>query len=449
MLQSLHYPDLAQRVLSQPELQPALYGDVDFSVKPYRLADQPDDASALPGWVARRAPLLEDERVVELMSTATMLGDVVADPYASLMAERSFKGLIDMLKQACRSGVDAVPDAPPELEAFISAMEATPDWLDMDLVEAGARVERIPMAFAAPFATRGAFVATFLNTYAALPMALTGALGGRMAAKRVNETSSFFTVTTLPGALDRYGRGFEAAAMVRLMHSMVRYNALKKSDRWDVDVYGIPIPQVDQMPAGLINIYLLAAQAKRQGRDRFTSAERAVVEFCRYRCFLLGLPQELLPERPDETLHLMHARAALLRDGYDDTTCGELVRATMAAYLRSGDTPFDRAADAVEKSYSKVFFVRTFTRGDRAKARQMGVTISAGDIARVAVTAPFIMGRFAAVTAAARVPVLRDVVDSYAIRTLKKRLKTYGRAEFTTDASSYTPVVQQPAASAA
>ncbi|UUY01954.1 oxygenase MpaB family protein [Svornostia abyssi] len=440
--QSLHYPDLAARVLSQQELQPALYGEIDFTAKPYRLSDGPDDESSLPAWVAKRAPLLADERVVELMSTATMLGDVVADPYASLMAERSFKGLIDMLKQACREGVEAVPDAPPELEAFIAAMEHQPDWLDMDLVRDGARVERIPMAFLAPFVTRGAFVATFLNTYAALPMALTGTLGGSKAARRVNETTSFFTVTTLPNALDRYGPGFEAAAMVRLMHSMVRYNALKRSDRWDLDVFGIPIPQLDQMPAGLINIYLLAAQAKRKGRSEFTDQERAVVEFCRYRCYLLGLPEELLPKTPDETLHLMHARAALLRDGFDDATCGELVRATMAAYLRADDTPFDRVAESVEKSYSKAFFIRSFTRNDTEKAAAMGVSFGKADVARIAVTAPFVIGRFVAVTAASRVPVLRDVVDSYAIRMLKKRLATYGNAEFTTDASTYTPVAR-------
>jgi len=103
-------------------------------------------------------------------------------------------------------------------------------------------------ALLAPFSTRGAFVATFTNTYAALPMALTGALSGKRAARRVNETASFFAVTTLPGALDRYGPGFEAAAMVRLMHSMVRYNALKKSDKWDTAIYGMPVPQVDRCP---------------------------------------------------------------------------------------------------------------------------------------------------------------------------------------------------------
>jgi hypothetical protein len=444
----LHHSDLAERVHRQCELQPHLYGGVDFGAQPYRLATDPGDASSLPSWVADRDPILKDDRVVELISTATMLGDVVADPYATLMTERSFKDLIDMLKQACREGVDAVPAAPSELAAFIAAMEATPDWIDVDLVEEGARQARIPAAFLAPFVTRGAFVATFMNTYAALPMALTGALGGRRAAKRVNETSSFFAVTTLPGALDRYGPGFEAAAMVRLMHSMVRYNALKRSDRWDLDVYGIPVPQVDQMPAGLIGIYLLAANLRRKGRSHFTDRERALVEFNRYRCFLLGLPEELLPATPDEILHVMHARAALLRDGFDDATCGDLVRATMSAYLRADDTPFDRAAEAVEKSYSKAFFIRAFVGGDRQVAREMGVPFGVGDLVRIGVTAPFIVGRMVAVTAAGRIPGLRGITDGYAVRVLKRRLATYGKPEFTTDAETYTPVAR-PAAAAA
>jgi ER-bound oxygenase mpaB/B'/Rubber oxygenase, catalytic domain len=443
-----HYPELAERVRAQQELQPDLYGDVDFSARPYRLATEPDDVSSLPRWVADREPILADERVVELMSTATMLGDVVADPYATLMAERSFKDLIDMLKQACREGIDAVPAAPPELAAFIAAMEVTPEWLDMDLVAEGARQSRIPAAFLAPFVTRGAFIATFMNSYAALPMALTGALGGRRAAKRVNETSSFFAVTTLPGALERYGVGFEAAAMVRLMHSMVRFNALRRSERWDLDVYGIPVPQVDQMPAGLINVYLLATQILRKGRSQFNDRERAIVEFGRYRCFLLGLPEELLPNTPEEIVHVMHARAALLRDGFEDSTCGELVRATMSAYLRADETPFDRAAEAVEKSYSKAFFIRAFAGGDRQVAREMSVQFGVGDVARIAITAPFIIGRMVAVTAASRIPGLGLITDAYAIRVLKGRLATYGKPEFTTDSTTYAPVAQPSVAAA-
>ncbi len=434
-----YYPELARRVRSQRDLQPDLYGDFDFDQQPDRLATEPDVDSALPTWVADRAPILEDDRVMELISTATLLGDVVADPYAALMNTHSVTHLIDMLKTACREGIGAVPDAPPELAAFIAAMEAAPEWIDFDLVREGARQERIPAALLAPFITRGAFIATFTNTYAALPMALTGALSGKRAARRVNQTASFFAVTTLPGALDRYGPGFEAAAMVRLMHSMVRYNALKKSDKWDVAIYGMPVPQVDQMPAGMIGQYLLARKARQQGRTEFTAEERAVVEFARYRCFLLGLPEELLPAEPADIIHVMHARSALLRDGFDDI-CQELVRGTMAAYLRPGTTLFDRCAEAVEKSFSKLTFVRTFCNGDREIAEAMGVSLGPTDLVRVALTAPFIIGRFNAVSHASRIPVLRDITDAYVIGLLKLRLATYGKPEFTTDAAHYTPV---------
>jgi hypothetical protein len=432
------YPELAQRVRSQRDLQPDLYGDFDFDQQPDRLATEPNVDSALPTWVADREPILEDDRVTELISTATMLGDVVADPYAALMNTYSVTQLIDMLKRACREGIEEVPEAPPALAAFIAAMEAAPEWIDFDLVREGARQERIPAALLAPFITRGAFIATFTNSYAALPMALTGALSGRRAARRVNETASFFAVTALPGALDRYGPGFEAAAMVRLMHSMVRYNALKKSDKWDKAIYGMPVPQVDQMPAGMIGQYLLARKASQEGRNEFTAEERAVVEFARYRCFLLGLPEELLPAEPADIIHIMHARSAMLRHGFD-SICHDLVQGTMEAYLRPGTSLFDRCAEAVEKSFSKLTFVRTFCGGDREIAGAMGVSLEPTDLLRIALTTPFIIGRFTAVSHASRIPVLRDITDAYVIGLLKLRLATYGKPEFTSDAAHYTP----------
>ncbi len=445
MTTAVHYPELAERVRRQRERLPSLYGDVDFSIQPERLALDTKDESSLPGWVADRGEILRDARLIELMRTATMLGDVVADGYAALMQERSLRSLIEMLQLACREGIDAVPGAPPELERFIAAMEGEPEWLDMELVREGARHERIPAALLAPYVIRGAFMATFLNTYAALPMALTGALGGRRAARRVNETATFFAVTTMPGALDRHGDGFEAAAMVRLMHSMVRYNALRKSDRWDTDVFGIPIPQVDQMPAGLLNVYLLARQVEADGRSDFNGRERAIVEFARYRCFLLGLPEELLPSTPEGIIAAMHARAATLRDGFDDEICGGLVRATMSAYLKPTRSLADRVADAVEKSYSKLFFTRAFLNGEERASTELGVEMELGDYARVALTAPLVFGSFWTATTAARVPVIRTLNDRLVTEVLKQRLASYGKPEFTTDASKYTPATARPA----
>jgi hypothetical protein len=435
---------LQERVRRQHDELPGLYGDIDFDLVPERLALGPDDVSDLPEFVkVSRADLLADEGLTELMVTATMLGDVVCDAYVCLLPELGMQRLIEMTRTACRDGLDAVEDPPPELVAFIESMETVPEWIDPDLVEDGARSERIGAALVAPFAIRGAFLATFINEYAALPMAITGSLSDKRAAKRVNETASFFATTVLPGGMRRHGPGFEAAAMVRLMHSMVRYNALRRSTRWDQERFGIPIPQVDQMPAGLIGAFLLSAAVLQKGRTDFDASERAQIETARYRCHLLGLPEELLPSDPEGIVRVFLARAATLRKGFDDETCGELVRATMGAYLRPDRSIPNRIAEDIERSFSTAFFVKAFLNGDRRLAAEMGVHMTPVDVARVAVTAPFILGRAKAVQLLDRVPPLRPAVDSYVTWALRQRLRSYGHPEFRTDAASYTHAPKQ------
>lgn len=441
---------LQARVRHQRDELPVLYGDVDFDLVPERLALGPDDESDLPDHVkVSRAELLADHELVELMTTATMLGDVVCDAYVCLLPELGMQRLIEMVRAACREGVDAVEDAPAELVAFIEAMEATPDWIDRDLVERGARAERVGAALVAPFAIRGAFLATFINEYAALPMAITGSLSDKRAAQRVNETASFFATTVLPGGMERHGPGFEAAAMVRLMHSMVRYNALRRSTRWDQERFGIPIPQVDQMPAGLIGAFLLSAEVVREKRD-FTEDERAQIETSRYRCFLLGLPEELLPTDPEGIVRVFLARAATLRKGFDDDTCGALVRATMAAYLRPDRSLPNRIGELIERSFSTTFFVKAFLNGDKQRAAEMGVELTPADLAIVALAGPFIIGRAKAVQLLRQVPPLRPPVDAYVTWLLRQRLRSYGHPEFKTDASTYRhakpPAESEPAA---
>ena len=87
------------------------------------------------------------------------------------------------------------------------------------LVEEGARQSREDAANYSPFVIRGAFIATFMNKYSALPMALTGTLSHDTAARRVKDTASFFITSTLPGALERFGPGFKSAAMVAALGS--------------------------------------------------------------------------------------------------------------------------------------------------------------------------------------------------------------------------------------
>ncbi|MBP6902425.1 MAG: DUF2236 domain-containing protein [Burkholderiaceae bacterium] len=425
---------LQQQVQRQRELAPALYADMDFDQLPERWTETPgDDSHLAPGLTGRRNQLLADPERVALMRAYTLLGDAVCDAYVALMPRLGFKTLVALLVQACERGVDQVAEAPPELVALLRDMERVPDWLDMDLVERGARIERNGAAHLGPVIMRGAFLATFLNKYAALPMVLTGRLSTQRAAHRVKETASFFTLSVMPGALRRDGAGFKAAAMVRLMHSMVRFNALR-SGAWDRRVYGIPIPQVDQMPAGLIAIYLMASRVLKSGRSTFTPDERARVELARYRAYLLGLPEALLADTPRAIVDLWLTRAATLRKGFDDATCGELIRSTMAAYLPADRRWTSRLRQRLEQGFSKAFFVRAFLYGDRERAARIGVQVGAADRLCALLVLAGVASRMLAFGLAARVPGLADWADRRLVAKLRRRLQGLGQAEFTTDA---------------
>lgn len=440
---------LWEKVRAQKILIPSLYGDIDFDITPERFTDSMDIRSTLPQQFARkhREKILADHDRVERARAYTLLGDTVADAYAALMPEYSFRDLIGMLKKACDEGLDAVPDAPQELVDFITAMETTPDWVDMDLVREGARLSRNQMANLAPYVIRGAFVATFMNKYSGLPMAITGTLANDSVNRRINETASFFTTATLPGALERFGPGFKAAAMVRLMHSMVRFNILKRVKKWDPAIYGIPIPQVDQMPAGTMPAYLAAFKAMRKGRKHFTRNERAIVELSRYQCFLLGLPEELLPAEAPDIIDTMLTYSGTLREGYDDETCGELTRATMSVYRPKDEKLISKVHNLVERSVSKVFFTQAFLgKNDKSKAKEMGVEPHLIDYALSSIGSLFIMPRLIAYRTLQDIPVANNIADKILVRRINELLVDYGHAEYTTDASQYAPTTRESTA---
>ena len=434
---------VALRVRAQRTRNPVMYGKVDFSLVPERFTQQPGEASSLPAGLAEQRPkLLENDERVALLRAYTMLGDTVADAYAALLPQVGSRQLIAMLQAALAKGVEQVPNAPAELAAFIAEMEGVPAWLDRSLIEEGARLQRSEYAHVAPYAIRGAFVATFTNKYAALPMAITGALSTATAARRVKETQAFFTTTVLPGALERHSEGFAAAAMVRMMHSMVRFNLLTRRSDWDVRTYGIPIPQVDQMPAGLLNVMLLAGRALRQGRTWFTRRERAIVELGRYRCFLLGLPEELVPDAPRAINDMMLTRAATLRAGFDDQTCGALVRATMAAQLSNDTSLLGRLDARMERGFAKLYFLYNFAEGDRGAAARMSVDVEPADYGWAAAAGLWMASHMLAYGLAARIPVLREFADQRLVHKLRKQLARHGHAAYTTHAEHYRPARQ-------
>jgi ER-bound oxygenase mpaB/B'/Rubber oxygenase, catalytic domain len=431
--------EMNEGVASQAVQIPAMYGGVDFSITPERFTVDPDVESELaPEFLQRRPELLANGARVALIKAYTMHGDLAADAYAALIPQYGFQRLVTLLQEACDRGVENVSSAPAELVALIRDMEDFPVWLDKKLIEQGARLERNAYAHRAPFIIRGGLLATFMNKYAALPMVMTGALSSKSAAHRVNETAIFFTQTVMPDALDRFGAAFKDAAMVRLMHAMVRFNILSRGERWDVKTYGIPIPQVDQMPAGLMSVFIIARRALRQGRTTFTPAERAHVELARYRCFLLGLPEDLLADTPQAIVDLLLTRHATLRKGFDDN-CAALVHAMLTADLTSDRSLRGRLHTWLERGFAKVYFVNNLVRGGKNAAANVGIDVGLADYLAAAVAGILIAATMAVYGIAAWLPLVRDAADRSLIRKLTRQLQRYGQAQFTTNAQIYRP----------
>ena len=110
------------------------------------------------------------------------------------------------------------------------------------------------------------------------------------------------------------------------------------------------------MPAGTIGTFLMSARLLRKGVTEFTEAQRATVELSRYRCFLLGLPQDLLGETLRDIRALAEAgvlpafqsnraelsvnqrRAAVLHADLDLRRDMRLVK----IFMNSPDLPLDR-----------------------------------------------------------------------------------------------------------
>jgi ER-bound oxygenase mpaB/B'/Rubber oxygenase, catalytic domain len=431
--------ELTAKTAAQSTQAPSIYGRIDFASTPERFTVNPADQTELgPQFEARRPELLANEAMVDLVRAFTLRGDPVADTYASLIPKFGFRQLVNMLEEACSHGVESVPSAPPELARFVQEMERFPEWLDAKLIERGARLERNGYAHRAPFVLRGALLGTFMNKYAALPMALTGALSGNNSGRRTKETATFYTCMVMPGVLDRHSASFKSAAMVRLMHSMVRFNLMQHGDRWDASVYGIPIPQIDQLPAGLLSVVPLSQRVLREGRTAFNLDERARVELARYRCFLLGIPRELLAETPREIVDIHFTRFATLRKGFDDT-CGALVRATLTADLKPDNSLPSRFHAWLETRFARVYFVRNSSRGDKDAPAKAGVRVGITDYLAAAAASILMAVRMAPYSVAARIPVVSDAADRLLVRKLKRQLARYGHAEFTTNSDTYKP----------
>jgi hypothetical protein len=198
-----------------------------------------------------------------------------------------------MLDRALADGLDTVPDAPRALHAMLAPILTPPDWVNWELVDAGA-VAYGCAGLANVFA--GARALGYGYPIARIAKVLLGT--GRieeMAGKRLVETGHFVLAATAPDGMrpGGGGDGIATCIRVRLVHAYVRRHMLAQDD-WDLQRDAIPLNTTDTAATLNIGLFALHVQGLEQIGIRHTPAElEALAHMWRWIGYVMGLPDDL------------------------------------------------------------------------------------------------------------------------------------------------------------
>ncbi|MEZ5212906.1 oxygenase MpaB family protein [Gordonia sp. (in: high G+C Gram-positive bacteria)] len=241
-----------------------------------------------------------------------LAGHTAGDPVAERFVAETYLGELgadrsrELLDEALRVGIDAVPDAPESMRALFAEFETIPDWVDPELIEQGAAVWR-RWGYSLGAVGNAGTMDTYTEGSLAVPLSLSGGYAGASALHRYLETSRWWLEVCRPGAVLTPGsRAREVSLKVRVMHVSVRARVAEHPE-WDTAAHGLPISQSEMMltllggsvgPAlGLYALGFLTSPAE----------IRAVLHFNRYLGHLVGCRvDEMYPETVGDGLRLLY-----------------------------------------------------------------------------------------------------------------------------------------------
>ena len=267
----------------------------------------------------RRFPAHKVEDLDAHILKTDSLADRVVDGFAQLPGGRGWK----LLEQALVSGIDAVPDAPPELVALFEHVDHVPDWVDWDQLERGAIAYWRSGFFTGLALQCASLAAGYQSSSAIMPLIITGRLVAR-AERRKQETGRWVLQASRPGGMRRFEQGFAYTVRVRLVHAFVR-RKLMQMPEWDYQAWGAPINLTDTSYGICGEFSSVAIDAIEKCGVLYSDQERAdIYALWRYVGHVLGIPHRLLPVDEEDALERMAIKE--LTDTRADDNSRELVR---------------------------------------------------------------------------------------------------------------------------
>ena len=231
-------------------------------------------------------------------------------------------------------------ERPSALQQFVGEVTRVPNWVDWDLVERGAAVQRRLGQNAGDVLLQLSLVGGYRFGGPTDLLAATGALtGGTL--RRLAETQEWTAGLSEPGALRPYGPAWRATVQVRAMHSLVSASFcdppstsppdtdLPQASRWDTARWGLPINQADQAATlGLFDGTLILG-CRALGVRIPPSDSRALMHLWRWVGHLMGVHPDFLVD--DEwARHRLNYHVLLAQGGISEAG-PRLAQAVVAA----------------------------------------------------------------------------------------------------------------------
>ena len=226
------------------------------------------------------------------------LGDaVVKEIYFTQSYAEATKEIENHIKNKV-SAKDEIPESAKNL--FLQTQEI-PDWVDYNLIEAGAelcrRVGIDALISLRDYSLMGGYDFAHLNK----PLIATGLLK-KGAMKRLSDTLEFWINVTRENALQLHGKGYESCIKIRLIHSYARLSIKKHQADWDTENWGEPINQWDMMATyGGFSLIILHSLTL-LGHDISKKEEAGIFQLWKYVGYLLGISPELMADNKKEAV---------------------------------------------------------------------------------------------------------------------------------------------------
>ncbi|MBW7675912.1 oxygenase MpaB family protein [Chryseobacterium chendengshani] len=221
--------------------------------------------------------------------------EVIKDVYFT----KKFNEASREIENYIRKGVSEDDEVPESVKKLFQQTQTVPVWLDHNLLKSGAelcmRCNIDSLISLRDYCLIGGYDYAYLNK----PLIVTEALK-KGAVKRLSETLDFWVNVTRYDALEIHKKGYEFAIKTRLIHSYARLSIKKHYKNWDTENWGKPINSWDMMATYIGFSLVFLHSLHKLGNTISEEEEKGHFHLWKYIGFLLGVPEELLPNNKKE-----------------------------------------------------------------------------------------------------------------------------------------------------